>query len=333
MVNDPQNIFLKAFAFWLMGFFSFSAPCLAVEKNPKAQALAHYTMGLLDEWNEVEGQGLGEYQKALALDPDNYAIHLRLGVGYGRLGQLDKAEEFLKKAADLNPKDVEAHYLLAIIYSSQEDDQKASNEYEIILKRVAEQNPDSSEIPAFLGQLYYSEGKIAQAIAEFERVLAKSGPTAELHSILGSLYLELPDRAKAIAQFKRSIELDPKNDGSLNSLGYMYAEDGVNLDEAVTLIQRALEVDPENGAYLDSLGWAYYRKGDLENAKLFLERALGFIKDPIIYDHLGDVCLKMNDRPSALANWEKSLEMLPNQNDILEKIKKIESSPQKPITK
>ncbi len=326
-----RTTLLKACAFWLGGALFFSSPGFSAERNVKAEALAHYTMGLLNEWNETEDQGLEEYQKAATLDPDNYTIRLRLGIGYGKSGQLDKAVNELKKAVELNPQDFEAHYLLAIIYSSQSDDDKAEREYEFVLRRIAEQNPDSGDIPAFLGQLYFSQGKISQAIEEFEKALLKNGPSAELYSILGSLYIELPDRDKAVSYFKRSIEMDPGNDGSLNSLGYMYAEDGVNLDEAVALVQRALDIDPENGAYLDSLGWAYYKKGDYEKARLFLERALSFMQDPIIYDHLGDAYLRMNDTATALQHWEKSLEMLPGQEDILKKIKAVEHKGKSPL--
>lgn len=331
MNSHFRTTLLKACAFWLGGVFFFSSPCFSAERNIKAEALAHYTMGLLNEWNETEDQGLEEYQKAATLDPDNYTIRLRLGIGYGKLGQLDKAVDELKKAAELNPQDFEAHYLLAIIYSSQSDDDKAEREYEFVLRRIAEQNPDSGDIPAFLGQLYFSQGKIKQAIDEFEKALLMNGPSPELYSILGSLYIELPDRDKAAAYFQKSIDLDPNNDGSLNSLGYMYAEDGINLDEAVALVQRALDIDPENGAYLDSLGWAYYKKGDYEKARLFLERALKFMQDPIIYDHLGDTYLRMNDVAAALKHWEKSLEMLPGQEDILNKIKAVEHSGKLPL--
>ena len=48
---------------------------------------------------------------------------------------------------------------------------------------------------------------------------------------------------------------------ALNSLGYMLAERGDRLDEAVQLLQRALKIDPENPSYLDSLGWAYFQQG------------------------------------------------------------------------
>ena len=50
----------------------------------------------------------------------------------------------------------------------------------------------------------------------------------------------------------------------LNYLGYMNADRGVRVEEAVALIEKAVALDPENGAYLDSLGWALFRLDRLD---------------------------------------------------------------------
>ncbi|MDD3374567.1 MAG: tetratricopeptide repeat protein [Candidatus Omnitrophica bacterium] len=316
-------IWISIFGLCMAGFLS---PAIAVEsRDAKARALAHYTMGLIHDWNGSVDEAIEEYQKSIRIEQDNYATHLKLGSNYGRVGDFEKAVKELEIASDLNPKDIQAHYLLALIYSSQSKEVQATNEYEIILTRIAEENPESPEAIAFLGQLYYSEGKTKKAIEQFEKIILIEPNNAEILSILGSLYLEVQQRKKAIDFFKRAIAIDPIHDGSLNSLGYLYAEDGINIDEAIDLIQRALTVDPENGAYLDSLGWAYYKKGDYEKALLFLERAAKFIEDPVIYDHIGDVYLKMNKPKSAVRFWQKSVDMLPDQKEVLKKIQKIQS--------
>src|SRR5258706_152295 len=66
--------------------------------------------------------------------------------------------------------------------------------------------------------------------------------------------------------FRDVIGRDPLDAGALNYLGYMLAEHGTALDEAVTLIQRALKIDPDNPSFLDSLGWTYVQQGKLDLA-------------------------------------------------------------------
>ena len=57
---------------------------------------------------------------------------------------------------------------------------------------------------------------------------------------------------------------DPLDANALNSLGYLLADHGQRLDEAVDLVQRALKIEPANPSFLDSLGWAYFRQGKLD---------------------------------------------------------------------
>jgi tetratricopeptide (TPR) repeat protein len=109
------------------------------------------------------------------------------------------------------------------------------------------------------------------------------------------------------AAFRKVLELDPKNAGALNYLGYMLADRNVRLEEAYDLIKRAVDLEPENGAYLDSLGWVYYRQGKLDDARGLLERALDRMQDPTVHDHLGDVYLKLGKTKEAIAQWQASI--------------------------
>ena len=98
--------------------------------------------------------------------------------------------------------------------------------------------------------------------------------------ILDSLCLKISS-ISFVKLLKKTIEINPKHDGSLNTLGYMYAEEGENLDEAMDLIIRALVIDPDNGAYLDSLAWVYYKKGEYQKAIEIIKRADQMLQDPL----------------------------------------------------
>jgi tetratricopeptide (TPR) repeat protein len=101
---------------------------------------------------------------------------------------------------------------------------------------------------------------------------------------------------------------DPRNAMALNYLGYMLADRGTRLEEALGYIRRALVVDPQNGAYLDSLGWVYFKMGKLELAEENLRKASDRISnDPTVHDHLADVYQKTGRLKMAVAHWERSL--------------------------
>ena len=51
-----------------------------------------------------------------------------------------------------------------------------------------------------------------------------------------------------------------------NDLGYLYAEQGKNLEKAEAMIRKALLEDKSNRAYLDSLGWVLFKRGKAKEA-------------------------------------------------------------------
>lgn len=295
------------------------------DKVSTAKGLAHYAMGQIYDFLGVTNRAILEYQEALQYDETSYLIHLRLGADYARLGMLLEAKEELRLVNQYHPGELQSRYLLALIYSTEKQYDKAAEEYEFILKTFSQTEPQNVEIYSYLGQLYYSQRKYDQAIEQFERMLALEPGNADVMYLLGSLYLEIDQKQRAVELLKRSIEIDSEHDGSLNTLGYLYAENNEHLDEAIDLIRRALEISPDNGAYLDSLGWVHYKKGEYAKALEILEQADGLLEDPVIRDHMGDVYYKLNRLEDAVRYWELSLELLPDQEKVSKKISDVKS--------
>jgi tetratricopeptide (TPR) repeat protein len=95
----------------------------------------------------------------------------------------------------------------------------------------------------------------------------------------------------------------------LNYLGYLLADRGQQLDEAIRLVRRALDLEPDNPNYLDSLGWAYFRRGDLDQAERYLAPAAQQLpRNSTIQDHMGDVLAKRGRWQDAIAAWTRALE-------------------------
>lgn len=127
--------------------------------------------------------------------------------------------------------------------------------------------------------------------------------------LLGAAQERAGQRDEAIATFRALLADNPEFHPALNYLGYMWVEEGENLDEAVSMIRHAVRLDPDNGAYVDSLGWALYQQGDLESARDTLERASRLSQDPTIYEHLGDVYVAMGEPDSARRAYHRAMEL------------------------
>ncbi len=89
------------------------------------------------------------------------------------------------------------------------------------------------------------------------RLATKQDEKVYIYFLRGALAERQKHYDDAEVQFRKVLAIDPNNSMTLNYLGYMQADRGVKLDEALTMIQQAVKQEPQNYAYLDSLGWAY----------------------------------------------------------------------------
>ena len=92
---------------------------------------------------------------------------------------------------------------------------------------------------------------------------------------------------RAVEMFETCLENDPEFADALNYLAYLWAVRGERLDEALRHVQTALGLDPENAAYLDTLGWIYFQQGRYADALQILRQADALRPgDPEILGHI-----------------------------------------------
>ena len=105
------------------------------------------------------------------------------------------------------------------------------------------------------------------------------------------------------------LKENPDDPSVNNDLGYLYADQGKNLDQAEKMIRKAITSEPENGAYLDSMGWVLFKRGKFQEALPYLEKAVEKATggDDTLWDHLGDVYDRLQQSDKALEAWKKAL--------------------------
>jgi tetratricopeptide (TPR) repeat protein len=170
---------------------------------------------------------------------------------------------------------------------------------------------DDLEVHENLAEMYIRLKRYDEATAEIEKAdaLAKK-PTEKWYIafLRGDQFDHQKKYDEAEAQFRKALEIDPKNAMVLNYLGYMLADNGTKLQDAMKLIQQAIVLDPQNGAYLDSLGWVQFKLGQYPEAETNLRKANERMNnDPTVHDHLGEVYEKTGNLKMAVAQWERSM--------------------------
>ena len=170
-------------------------------------------------------------------------------------------------------------------------------------------SPTEPLVDIRLAQSQRAAGKEEDALKTLQAAATRFPKAPAVMLSLGSALEREKKYAEAEAVFREMIAANPKSADALNSLGYMFAERGQRLEEAVDLVQRALVIEPDNGAYLDSLGWAYYKLNRLEEAEAPLREAAKQLPTvSVIQSHLGDLLLKRGLYEEAISAWQKALE-------------------------
>lgn len=186
-------------------------------------------------------------------------------------------------------------------------------------------NPENPSPWFFTGLVQLWEEKYSEANVSIAKAI-KIKNDVEAYYFYYSLTWEKLDKIKeAEDALKAAIAISPTSGRAMNYLAYLYADRNIKLDDAYSLVIRALDLEPENGAYLDTLGWIYYRQGKFDLAleytllageKLEEEDSM----DPVVYDHIGDIYMKLGKKENARQYWEKAFNMK-NDKVIEEKIK------------
>jgi tetratricopeptide (TPR) repeat protein len=297
-------------------------PSFNQSHNEDTRSLNHYIIGFYYEGlGDVEG-AIYEYQKSLETDPQSSLLHFNLASAFIQKNNPVQATEELKRSIKLAPETVQPHALLALVYAAQDKADLAAQEYILALENATKSEPENVDLYKGLGAIYLQQKKFKPAEGVFKLIVKLAPQDPEGHFYLGCVYYELVDYPSAEKELKSAIKLKPDYHEALNFLGYFYLEQDKNIDQAGIMIKQALVSEPENGAYIDSLGWFYYKKGKYKEALGYLEKAASLLSDPEIYDHLGDVSLKLGNLSNAKSNWEKSLKLNPQAGKVKAKLLK-----------
>lgn len=244
------------------------------------------------------------YAKAASVAPGNLealaglvTLDLAAGRSVEAVSRVESALERGEPSGDLL-------LLAARAYASAGDQDKA----EAALRRAITVAPESLPAYAFLGQLYVSQRRIADAVDQFRQVVALDPASVSGHTMLGMLYEAQQRPAEAEAAYEAALRHDPDAAVAANNLAWMYVASDRNLDQALQLAQAAQRAVPEDPNINDTLGWIYYRKQMTSQAVRHLEAATSQApNDPLIHYHLGMAYASSGDTPKAREALKKAV--------------------------
>ena len=251
------------------------------------------------------------YLQLVAMEkPERTNLYPVLGNLYDELGIPARAEMYRVLALHVAKNPPLSDYLrLALLQLKLNQPRRAG----LTLESASRIYSDSVQLLLIRGLTEKAQDRMAEAAATFAQVerLSQKRPEildASFYYEYGSACEQSGQSTRSEVALRRALQLNPSHHQSLNYLGYMWAERGRNLDEALIMIEKAVQLSPGNPAYLDSQGWALYRLGNPAAAKPLVEEALRMVPDdPTLLEHYGDINFRLGQKSEAESAYEKAL--------------------------
>jgi tetratricopeptide (TPR) repeat protein len=227
---------------------------------------------------------------------------------YREAKQWPQATAVAKEALQKLPDDRDLRMVLDSQLADTSDPEKPLADMRSLLKG----KPEDREVYVRLSIMYtrlkrWSDAE--EALNKADQLSTKPEDKEYIYFLRGSTYEREKKYDEAEAEFKKVLAANPQSAVTLNYLGYMNADRGVQLEDSLNYIKQAVSLEPTNGAYLDSLGWAYFRLGKYDLAEESLTKASLYMNsDPTVQDHLGDLYQKTGRLKLAAAHWERAVE-------------------------
>ncbi|CAN2045072.1 protein O-GlcNAc transferase [Candidatus Magnetomoraceae bacterium gMMP-1] len=214
-----------------------SHPCKQSKSNNSlAIALQHHKSGKLKEAEAL-------YHSILKDNPDNAdnadVWHLLGLISYQR-DENNLAENYFKKAININPYEPNYYKYLALIYKKQNKLEHACKAY---LKALS-LKPDDAEIHYNAGIAFQESGKIDESCKHYEQALKIKPDFIEAYNNLSVALKQNGQLYKAIDCCNKLLKFKPDDAKALNNLGVVFRQLG-EINKAAAYYKKALLMNPD----------------------------------------------------------------------------------------
>jgi len=277
-------------------------------------------------------------------------VQFQMGVLNLAQNKYKEAEESFRRAYQLNPANSRGLMGVVETYMAQNRTDEALK----VLAAESAKSPGNRDLHMALGNTSARAGKYDQALAEFQKVLEatdrKSKVAADLYLRMGEVHRRKgdlnssitalqaareiwPDNAAIVSTlalvlggagrsqearlaYEQTLKLDPANAVALNNLAFIIAENGGDLDQALTFAQRAKQLLPGLNEVSDTLGLIYLRKNLNDEAlRIFADLVAKEPNHSTYRYHLGMALSRKGDKGRARRELEEALKANPSSDE------------------
>ncbi|HML16283.1 MAG TPA: tetratricopeptide repeat protein, partial [Bryobacteraceae bacterium] len=273
---------------------------------------AQYQTGYL-AWQEKDykkaEQLFTQLYKANPSDPRGLGGLTEALVSEGRMADATKEAEAASAAA---PDRRDLKLFVAKLYVRSERYDDAINIYRALLDK----DPKNVSLMFQLAETQRRKGDLNASMDSFRRCSQEAPSDTMCLTQLGMLLEATGKRDQAMPIWEQVLKIQPDAPVALNNLAYAKAEQGVDLDQALTMAQRAVQKVPGSMDMADTLGWIYIKKNLSDDAvRVFSDLVQKDPNNPTFHYHYGMALLQKGDKPSAKRELETAMKDKPSKDD------------------
>jgi len=234
----------------------------ALEEDPRDNE-AVQLMGLSYYLAGRPAEAIGPLEKVQTWYPSaNVDATYILGICYMQTKDYPSARKAFAKMFAV-PADSAASYLFTGRMLLRQDFAPIAEEY---AKKAVELDPKLPRVHLLLGEIYLYKSRIPEAVEQFQKELELNPGEAAVYYKLADAYSRLQKYEEAEKLLQRSIWLDATSTGPYILMGKVLQKKGETA-LAVRFLQRAIAMDPNNPMPHHLLGQAYREMGRTEEAE------------------------------------------------------------------
>lgn len=287
-----------------------------------------------------------ELQKFLALSPDQPDLLFQSALVLYSEKKYPEAERVFSSLRQRFPGDLRLLFGLAETMVATNRGKQALD----MLKAESLARPQVNPIRMATGNVALRIGDLATADQQYSYLLGVDPKNLELHLRLGETQRLMKRTQEALQTLRKGQALQPNNPQvnlqlaltldaaglqreslpiyenvvknqpdnpiALNNLAYMMAEDGRDLDLALTYAQRARQRAPGSLDIADTLGWVYLKK-QLSDSALLIYRDITqkSPNNPLYHYHMAIALFQKGDKTGARRSLQTALSLNPTPGD------------------
>jgi tetratricopeptide (TPR) repeat protein len=133
----------------------------------------------------------------------------------------------------------------------------------------------------------------------------------------GVAYERIGEWENAEKDLLASLKANPDQAYVINYLAYSWIEQGVKIEQSLSMLEKANKLRSNDPYIIDSLGWALFKLKRFKESKKYLQLAVRLMPgDPIVNDHYGDVLWKNGNEIQARYYWNYVLNLEKAEDDL-----------------